>query len=110
MDWIALTDIGQLDDIIRDSAQMPVAIFKHSTRCSVSAMAKRALERDWSSVHTSLPAYFLDLIAYRTISNEIARRFGVIHESPQLLLIKDGKVAYYASHSEIDVAEIIRAA
>ncbi|MBS1594881.1 MAG: bacillithiol system redox-active protein YtxJ [Bacteroidetes bacterium] len=110
MNWIALTDIGQLDEIIRDSARMPVAIFKHSTRCSISAMVKRALERDWTASADTLPVYYLDLIAFRPISNEIARRFEVIHESPQMLLIKEGKVAYHASHSEIDVADMMRVA
>lgn len=110
MDWIALTDIGQLDEIIRDSERVPVAIFKHSTRCSISGMVKRTLERDWTADAATLPVYYLDLIAYRPISNEIAQRFGVIHESPQMIVIKDGKAVYHASHSEIDVAHIIRTA
>ncbi len=109
MDWIALTDMGQLDEIIRDSARVPIAIFKHSTRCSVSHMAKRVLERDWTADSATLPVYYLDLLSYRPISADIAQRFGVIHESPQFLLIKDGKVAYHASHSEIDVSDIMRA-
>lgn len=110
MDWIALTDIGQLDGIIRDSARMPIAIFKHSTRCSISHMVKRTLERDWTAPASALPVYYLDLIAYRPISNAIAERFDVIHESPQLIVLKDGKAVYHASHSEIDVADIMRAA
>ena len=110
MDWIAITDIGQLDEIIRDSVRMPIAIFKHSTRCSISAMVKRTLERDWTAPASALPVYYLDLITYRPISNAIAERFDVIHESPQLILLKDGKPVYHASHSEIDVADVMRVA
>jgi bacillithiol system protein YtxJ len=110
MNWIQLTDVAQLDEIVTDSHVHAVAIFKHSTRCSVSSMAKRSLERDWNLDAAKLPVYYLDLIAFRNISNEIADRFDIRHESPQLILIKDGKAIYHASHSEIDFDSIVKAA
>ncbi|WP_367753301.1 bacillithiol system redox-active protein YtxJ [Flavobacterium sp. WC2421] len=101
MDWNNLTDLGQLNEIMTLSNEKPVAIFKHSTRCSVSRMALKQFENEFDSSDKVTP-YFLDLIAYREVSNEIANRFGVQHQSPQLLLIKDGKAIYNASHSDID--------
>ena len=110
MNWIPLTTIGQLDQIVEASRIHPIAIFKHSTRCSVSSMVKRTLERDWKAPSAEIPVYFLDLIAFRSISHEIAERFDVTHESPQLILIKDGKALYHASHSEIDFDQMLKAA
>ena len=83
MDWNSLTDLGQLNEIITLSNENPVAIFKHSTRCSVSRMALKQFENEFDSSDKVTP-YFLDLIAYREVSNEIANRFGVQHQSPQL--------------------------
>ncbi len=101
MDWITLNDMAQLDEIIESSTTRPVAIFKHSTRCSISSMAKGRLERSWNYSNQELPAYYLDLIAYRDISNKVAEQFGVTHESPQLLLLKNGEVVYHNSHGGI---------
>jgi bacillithiol system protein YtxJ len=69
-------------------------------------MVKRAIERDWNLSDSELPVYYLDLLEYRSISDIIAERFSVRHESPQLILIRDGRAVYHASHSEIDVAEM----
>jgi bacillithiol system protein YtxJ len=103
MSWNNLTNLGQLDEIITLSKGKPVAIFKHSTRCSVSRMALKQFENEFDS-SDKVTAYFLDLIAYRDVSNEIMNRFGVQHQSPQLILIKDGKAIYSATHSDIDAA------
>ncbi|UQD56858.1 bacillithiol system redox-active protein YtxJ [Flavobacterium sp. K5-23] len=105
MDWNNLTDLGQLNEIITLSNDKPVAIFKHSTRCSISRMALRQFENEFDLSDKVTP-YFLDLIAYRDVSNEIATRFGVMHQSPQLILIKDGKAVYNASHSDIDAGQL----
>ena len=110
MNWIPLTDSTQLDEIIKKSYDKPIAIFKHSTRCSVSSMSKRMLERDWNIGADEVPVYFLDLLSYRAISAEIAHRFSVTHQSPQLILIKDGKAVYHASHEEIAFDTMLRAA
>lgn len=101
MDWNLLTDLGQLNEIMSLSNESPVAIFKHSTRCSVSRMALKQFENEFD-ISDKVTPYFLDLIAYRDVSNEIANRFGVQHQSPQLILIKEGKAIYNASHSDID--------
>lgn len=103
-DWIRLTQLDQLDEIDRSSSQSlgPVAIFKHSTRCSISSVALQRLER--SEKH--IPVYYLDLIAYRQISNAIAERYNVEHESPQLLIIEGGKAIEHYSHTSIQHTQI----
>lgn len=106
INWNELTDLAQLDEIIAASNEKPVAIFKHSTRCSVSRMALKQFENQFNSSDKVTP-YFLDLIAHRDISNEIATRFGVYHQSPQLILVKDGKAIYNVSHSDIDAEELV---
>lgn len=99
--WINLEDLGQLNEIIIGSEEKPVVIFKHSTRCSVSRMALKQFENEFN-LQGKMDAYYLDLIENRAISNEIASKFGVVHQSPQLLVIKNGKCIYNISHSEID--------
>ena len=105
IDWIPLTNLGQLNEIMMLSEVKPVLIFKHSTRCSVSRMALKQFENEFDLADT-VDAYFLDLLEYRNISNEIANRFQVEHQSPQLILIKDGKAMYFVSHSAIDAVEL----
>ena len=105
INWIPLTDLGQLNEILELSHQQPVAIFKHSTRCSISRMALKQFENEFDLEGTVTP-YFLDLLNHRDISQEIATRFDVYHQSPQLLLIKEGKSIYDASHSDIDAVEL----
>jgi len=102
LNWNALTQITQLDAIVEESAEKPVVIFKHSTRCSISRMALKNFEREYNLEDSEVAPYFLDLLEHRDISNEIAQKFQVIHQSPQLLLIKNGKSVYNVSHSEID--------
>lgn len=105
VNWIPLKDLGQLNEIIAISHEKPVMIFKHSTRCSVSRMVLKQFENEFD-LKEEVDAYFLDLLEYRDISNEIASRFGVYHQSPQLLLVKDGKSVYDVSHSDIDAGEL----
>ena len=104
MNWIALTDIAQLDRVVEDSTTKPVLLFKHSTRCSISDMAKARLDR--SNLSDTMDAYYLDLITYRPLSQAIAERFAVHHESPQILLIRNGECILDASHNSIIPAEI----
>lgn len=105
INWIELTDLGQLNEIVAASGEKPVVIFKHSTRCSVSRMALKQFENEFD-LADEVDTYFLDLISNRDVSNEIANRFQVIHQSPQLVLIKEGKSIYDASHSDIDTEEL----
>ena len=104
MQWINLTDLAQLNTIKNDENYS--VIFKHSTRCSVSMMAKRRFEMDWDLLPKEINLYFLDLISYRSISAEIAELFQVHHESPQLLVIKNGECVYETSHGEISAEEL----
>lgn len=106
INWINLTNVSQLDEIVVSSGEKPVVIFKHSTRCSISRMALKQFENEFD-LQDEVDAYFLDLLEHRAISNEIANRFGVYHQSPQLLLIKEGKSVYDVSHSGID-AEVLK--
>lgn len=109
MNWIELKEEGQLEQIKTESKQQPVLIFKHSTRCSVSSMALNRLERSWNDKELEgLKAYHLDLITYRPVSNQIASDFGVPHESPQILIISDGKCTYHNSHMGISYHEVKR--
>lgn len=107
IDWIQLTDLGQLNEIQEFSSQKPVIIFKHSTTCSISRMALKNFEREYD-LNDKIDAYFLDLLNFRTISNEIANKFEVVHQSPQLLLIKNGISVYDVSHDSIDAEELKR--
>lgn len=106
IDWNDLTELKQLDTIAEESFKMPVIIFKHSTRCSISRMALKNFEREYSIEVESAKPYFLDLLEHRNISNEIAERFNVQHQSPQLIIIKEGKAVYNASHSDIDAEDV----
>ena len=109
--WHNLTDISELEDIKNLSKEqlssgLTVLLFKHSTRCSISSMALSRLESKWVD-NELIPAYFLDLLNHRDISNEIADLFSVEHASPQALLIKDGVCIYHASHTNISAADIL---
>ncbi|MBY0487003.1 MAG: bacillithiol system redox-active protein YtxJ [Flavobacteriaceae bacterium] len=107
LNWTPLTDLGQLNEIIELSNTKAVAIFKHSTRCSISRMALKQFENEFV-LDDKITLYFLDLLNYRAVSNEIASRFGVEHQSPQLIVIKNGKVVHDASHSDIDANDFER--
>ncbi len=98
--WIPLTAITHLDQIEQDSKSFPILIFKHSTRCSISRMAQKSFEMSFDI--EGVAAYFLDLIAHRDISNQIATKWHVQHQSPQLLIIKNNEAVYHASHDDID--------
>ena len=103
--WRQLTDLGQLNEIIAESADKPVIIFKHSTRCSVSRMVLKQFENEFD-LHEKITPYFLDLLEHRDISNEIASRFVVFHQSPQLIVIKDGNAIFNDSHGSIDAGKL----
>jgi bacillithiol system protein YtxJ len=106
MNWIALTSDEQLQQIKERSLQRTQVIFKHSTRCSISALAKSRLEK--SGGDTSIDFYYLDLIRYRSLSNMVAEVFNIYHESPQVLVIKDGACVYDESHLGISMNDILR--
>lgn len=109
MQWTNLTTLAELDNI-KNNENYSV-IFKHSTRCSISMMVKRRFEMDWDALPEGISLYFLDLISHRDISAAIAEVFQVHHESPQLLLIKNGECVLDSSHGDIsaeEVAELVK--
>jgi bacillithiol system protein YtxJ len=107
MNWIELESESDLEKAIEASFQenLGVAIFKHSTRCSISSVAKTRLSSFWD-FNEELPIYYLDLIAFRNLSALIAEKFNVQHESPQILIIKKGECVYNASHMAISVKSL----
>lgn len=103
MNWTSLESTEQINSIKQQEGYS--VIFKHSTRCAISLMVKKRFELDWNKLPGDLSLYFLDLIRYRDLSNKIANDFQVYHESPQLLLIKDGECLLDLSHGHISVEE-----
>lgn len=108
MHWIHLNDEEQLKQIITKSQQRPQVIFKHSTRCSISSVALQRLQK--ADQPSDIDFYFLDLIVYRDISNKVSQVFGVNHESPQILVIKDGQCVFDESHLGIHMNDIVEQA
>ena len=105
MTWKDLNAEEQLQEIMNNSFATPQIIFKHSTRCSISSMAKNRLDKAEKPTNTEF--YYLDLIKFRNISNAIADKFKVFHASPQVLVIKNGSCVYDESHSGITVPDIL---
>ena len=106
MNWHLLEHESQLDLIVKSSFEIPQILFKHSTRCSISRMALSKTERNWNFAETQVQPYFLDLIAHRNISNKIAEQFQIEHQSPQMLLIKNGKCIFSSTHNDINPTDL----
>ncbi len=100
--WNRLTSVEELDIIIKESMDKPIAIFKHSTRCGVSSMTFRQFENNYNIENEKVKLYFLDLLAFRELSNEIAIQFQVMHQSPQLIVLRNGNTVHHSSHYSID--------
>jgi len=110
MNWIDLTSNEQLNQLIQQSTNTPQLIFKHSTRCSISIMSKNRIDK--SDPLPNVDFYYLDLLQFRDLSNKIAEVFSVVHQSPQVLLIKNGECIYEETHNAInmdDIAEQVNA-
>lgn len=105
MKWNKLETESQWEQILEQSKTRLQLVYKHSTRCSISSVVKSRLER--AAEPTDIDFYYLDLIAFRSVSNKIAEDTGIEHESPQALLIKDGKCIYNESHIGINMDDII---
>lgn len=106
--WIPLNKLTQLNLIENKSANKTQVIFKHSTRCGISSMAMRQFVSGYDFTEKDLDLYYLDLINYRSISDEVGHKFQVFHESPQLLVIKNGVVVAHASHGAINDIDLNR--
>ena len=99
--WIPLTNISQLEEITNNSANKTQAIFKHSTRCGISSMVIKQFENSFNLPDDNIDLYYLDLLQHRDISNAIAQKFEVAHQSPQLIVLKNKKVIAHDSHHGI---------
>ena len=105
MNWINLETEAQLNQIIEESFVKPQAIFKHSTTCSISNVVKSRLDR-YNNSECPIDFHYLDLLKFRPISNMVASQLEVHHESPQIILIKNGSCVYDESHMAIDIEEL----
>jgi bacillithiol system protein YtxJ len=104
--WIPLNKLPQLDFIKSKSSTKTQVIFKHSTRCGVSRMVLNQFVDAYKLTETDLDLYYLDLLNYRDVSNEIAAKFQVMHQSPQLLVLKNGVVVAQDSHGAINAIDL----
>jgi bacillithiol system protein YtxJ len=105
--WQHLTAVDRLDAITTASYQRPQLLFKHSTRCSISAGAKSRLDSGLNALNDAFDLHYLDLLSYREVSNAIADRFDVLHQSPQVIVVQNGKASYQMSHQLISVERIL---
>jgi len=104
--WKKLTSVDQLDSIVEESKVTPVAIFKYSTRCGISSIVMRQFERAYDLDMDQMKLYYLDLLAFRNVSDEVSINFQVMHQSPQLIVIKNGITVAHASHHGIRASEL----
>ncbi|MEZ4992081.1 MAG: bacillithiol system redox-active protein YtxJ [Saprospiraceae bacterium] len=106
INWIPIVSFEQLQEIEERSKVLPCIIFKHSISCSISALAKHRLENYWDVTSEIADFYYLDLIRFRNLSNAISENYQVRHESPQLLMIRNGVCVYHTSHLDITVHQL----
>jgi len=109
VDWEEIESNEQIDELVEESFQHPIVIFKHSMRCGISAMAQYQLEGSWKFSPNELKMYVVDVIGNRSVSQQIAHKFQVVHQSPQILIISAGEVLYHTSHHNISVDVIEQA-
>ncbi|PWH81974.1 bacillithiol system redox-active protein YtxJ [Algibacter marinivivus] len=104
--WLPLTELTQLDSISEKSGTKTQVIFKHSTRCGISSMVMRQFVEAFDLDENDLDLYYLDLLSYREVSNEVGYKFQVMHQSPQLIVIKNGVVVAHDSHGAINAIDL----
>lgn len=104
--WKYITSVEQLSELLHNVGEKPLLLFKHSTRCGVSSMVLRSFENEWSTGDELCDLYFIDLLNHRDVSNEIAVLTGIVHQSPQAIVIKGKEIIYDATHSNIDARSI----
>ncbi|MUU76882.1 bacillithiol system redox-active protein YtxJ [Winogradskyella endarachnes] len=103
--WQPLNNVSQLEDIAEKSNLKTQIIFKHSTRCGISRMVMNQFVAAYN-LDLNADLYYLDLLSYRDVSNEVGYKFQVMHQSPQLLVIKNGVVVTTASHGSINEIDL----
>jgi bacillithiol system protein YtxJ len=109
MDWNTLDSIAQVDALINESNDNKIVIFKNSTSCGISRMVLKNFQREVDSMDTdSIKFYLLDLLSYRSVSTYIAEKLDVRHESPQMIILQDGKVVHHDSHNSITASSALK--
>ena len=101
INWLHLINIDQIKQIRSLSKSETVFIFKHSTRCGISKMVIKRFENMFDESMSNVKVYYLDLLNYRDVSDKVGVTFNVIHQSPQLLIIKNEVSVFNASHQDI---------
>ncbi|MCS4302572.1 bacillithiol system redox-active protein YtxJ [Chryseobacterium sp. BIGb0232] len=105
--WKNIKSEEDLEKAIESSYQHRIAIFKHSTSCFISKTVLKNFEKEIENADQEVEVYYLDLLAHRPLSNKIAEDFGIRHESPQLIVIENGKPVNSASHQDISLSQIV---
>lgn len=100
IEWNLLKETPQIEEILKDSELKPILLFKHSTRCGISSTVLRRLEVQLSGIE-NLDYYLLDILKYRSVSNQVAERFEIVHQSPQVIIIEKKEAVKTASHYDI---------
>lgn len=104
--WTQLNSDDQLQAAMQASHERPQIFFKHSTRCIISKMVLKNFEESWSALPSNVDTHFLDLLQYREISNGLSAQLHVKHESPQVIVVRNGKAIYHASHDSINTTDV----
>ena len=104
--WDNLESVDQLHNLIKNSKTRTKVIFKHSTRCGISRMALNNFERSYEKLDQNVTYYLLDLLNHRDVSDAIATELKVAHQSPQVIVVRDGLVVHTESHHGIDIKKI----
>jgi bacillithiol system protein YtxJ len=104
--FFTLDKMEQFDEIDEISQTKPVVLFKHSTRCSISRMALKQFDAEFNYPEEKIDWYLLDLLNHRDLSNEIANRYNVVHQSPQIVVIRNGKAVFNESHDSISAEDL----
>ncbi len=106
--WKAIDSEAMINELVETSHNKVVVIFKHSTRCGISRMVLNRFEAEADFDENKIALYFLDLIRYRDLSNKIAEKFRVTHQSPQVIVLENGEVIGDASHQAIEASQIAK--
>ena len=104
--WDTLESIDQLNNIIKNSSIKPKVIFKHSTRWGISRMVFNQFQKGYDSNDDNVTYYLLDLLSYRDVSNAVAQKLNVVHQSPQVIIIFNKEVVHTESHHGIDIKKV----
>ena len=108
LNWLPLTSLEQLETIKKESNTEAILIFKHSTRCGISSMVIKQFEKLFTTEHSNLKVYYLDLLNYRNISDEVGHKFQIMHQSPQLIVVRNEVSIHDASHNDITETNLTR--